>query len=51
MQRNKFKDNDIIPGGIYYYEVRVYHEAYGESRSREEKLIVPTEETENHNDL
>ena len=46
MQINKFKDNDIIPSGIYYYEIRVYHEAYGESRSKEEKLIVPSEETE-----
>ncbi|MDA3954946.1 MAG: hypothetical protein PF485_14965 [Bacteroidales bacterium] len=46
MQGNKFKDNDITPGSIYYYEVRIYHESYGESRSKVEKMVVPTDDHE-----
>lgn len=45
MKVNKFKDTDIVAGSIYYYEVRVYHETYGEIRSKMEKVILPAEET------
>jgi len=40
----KYKDSDIIPGGVYYYEIRIYHEGYGETRSKEVKIELEIEE-------
>ncbi|NOQ24977.1 MAG: hypothetical protein GQ564_06400 [Bacteroidales bacterium] len=51
MQSNKIKDSNITPGGIYYYEVRVYHESYGESRSKQERIIVPVVEVQKKEEL
>lgn len=44
MQANKYKDIDVLPGGVYYYEIRVYHEEFGETRSKEIKITVPLKE-------